>query len=400
MFVSFPIPGHVNPTINFCRELGDLNVKVYYYTLEKLFSKFDGIKNIELCNYPKEFAEYYDLKNEEYSQNPVKKYRPFSLLNLFYSFAEILTPYMIEEVEKIKPDLIICDPFSIWGKAVSRYFNIPWINFFCAPVGDFLSLKECPSFIRGILKSLVLDYDQIHNIKKTKRRIAKKYGINTEKLKDILTPQGKYSIVMTSKEFHPNGDKYPSNIKFVGPAHVENCIIPDDKDTIFISIGTILQSDTFWDTCISAIKDLGYKVVISFGNVEMNKINTKDLHENVIIHKNLSLDEFRCVLKKSVLFISHGGFNSITDSILYKTPLLVCPTTPEQATNGEMIEAYGCGMLYPYKKIEEIKLREKALEIINNPNRRSGLEKYRQSFLDSLGCKKAAEDLVKEFNLS
>ncbi len=397
MFVSFPGSGHINPSINLCKELADNNVKVLYYTFEKYYPKFNGI-NIELCSYPKEFVNYYDDINKVISKDYSKHYSAFSLLNLLYTFAERLVSFFIEEMDRVKPDLVIGDPFTIWGKAAARYHNIPLANFFCTAMGDFLYLKKSPAHQWGTVKSFFLDFPHLINFTKTKKRIDKKIGKLIDKPTDVLAHQNNFTMVMTSRELHPNGDLYPDNVKFVGPAHVEDTQLPDVRDTIFISIGTLVNSDTFWDICIEATKDLGYKVVISFGGNKDNKV-TKDIPSNITIHNNLSLEDYRSIIKKSVLFVNHGGFNSISDAILYRTPLLICPATVENTSNGQMLESYGCGLLYPYKKIEVIKLRKKILEVINNDNTKRQLEIYRQSFLNSMGYKTVVKELIKEFNL-
>jgi MGT family glycosyltransferase len=229
--------------------------------------------------------------------------------------------------------------------------------------------------------------------------IKKQYGMLYDQPMNMMSHQGKFTMVMTSKEFHPTGSEYPNNVRFVGPAHVENCEIPEDKDTILISLGTILYSDTHWDACIEAAKDLGYKVVVTFGGNTRNKVNTENLPPNVEIYNNLSQEEFRNVLKHSAVFISHGGFNSISDSVLYRTPLIICPTTAEQAGNGEFIEEYGCGMLYNKKRINAQELREMIKQVVNDEAFKDNVEKYRQSFLNSMGMEKVVDELNKEFIL-
>ncbi len=396
IYISFPFSSHINPQINLCKAFSDKNVEQIFYTSQSFFSKFDGVNNIELRKYPETFEKKFKKLAEENKDTVIKEFRVFALMYYFYLFADELIQFLIDEIGKEKPSVIICDPFAIWGKMVAKYFNIPLINFYIGILGDALDSKD---FKKAMIRSLVLDIPEMIKLVKLKNGIDKKYGNITEHPKQFLLHQGYFSIVPTSREFHPGGENYGDNIKFIGPAHVEDCEIPKNKNKIFIAMGTFSSSDTIWDKCIEATKDLGYEVVVSFGGSSGNSVNISNLPENVKIFDNLALDEYREVLKHSVLFICHGGFNSINDSILYMTPMLVCPNTAEQKSNGILIEELGCGMLYEDKKFEIDNIRKKAIAVINNDNLKIGLEKYRKSFINSMGYKNLVLEINKEFNI-
>jgi MGT family glycosyltransferase len=395
LFISFPVSGHVNPQFCFNKELAKQNVKLIYYTFNKYFDKYKDVENMELRKYPDSFRDLYDKLSADSRMHS----KLLAMLYVFYAFTESVLPFIMEEVEREKPDLIICDSLAMWGKVATRYHNIPYCYFFTSFMGDSQTVQKSPAFKMNILKSVLLDFPYLMKMFSIQKDIKKQYGMLYDQPMNMMSHQGKFTMVMTSKEFHPTGSEYPNNVRFVGPAHVENCEIPEDKDTILISLGTILYSDTHWDACIEAAKDLGYKVVVTFGGNTRNKVNTENLPPNVEIYNNLSQEEFRNVLKHSAVFISHGGFNSISDSVLYRTPLIICPTTAEQAGNGEFIEKYGCGMLYNKKRINARELREMIKQVINDEAFKDNVEKYRQSFLNSMGMEKVVDELNKEFIL-
>ncbi|MBX4266843.1 glycosyltransferase [Clostridium estertheticum] len=396
LFISLPISGHVNPQSNLCKELAEKDVELVYYTLEKYFDKFKGIDNIKLRKYPDSFLTYYNqLANDESIQSQF-----MALIYVFYTFTENLLPFIMEEVSREKPDLIICDTFALWGKVAARYYKIPYAYFYSSFMGDSIVMKKSPAMVRELIKSAITAFPYVLKFNSIIKRVEKKYGKVIDKPYKVMSHQGKFTMVVTSKEFHPGGNEYPDTVNFIGPAHIDRGVIPANKNTIFISLGTICFSDTFWDTCIEASKDLGYNVVVSFGGNTNNKVDPKNLQDNVKMYDNLSLEEYRNVLKQSVLFISHGGFNSISDSILYKTPLIVCPRQAEQITNGKLVQQYGCGILFrATKNVESAALRKKIVEVIANENIKVNLEKYRQSFLNSIGFKNIVDKLNKEFDL-
>jgi MGT family glycosyltransferase len=389
---GFLAQGHINPQINLCKELAAKKVKLIYYCSDKFFPKFDGINNIELRKYPDNCLDYY-TKNEDVNLAVNHMAR---ILHFFGTVTEMLAPFTMAEVDREKPDLIICDPYVMWAKMAARFYNVPLALFFAQLMGT----DSPPSLASNLnmIKSMILDLPYLIKFLAAFKRMEKKYGKVFDP-SSIASHQGKFTMVMTSKEFHPGGAGYPDNVKFIGPSYIEDSIIPDIKDIIFVSRGTMAASDTFWDACMEATKGLGYKVVISFGGNKDNKIKTKNIPDNVKIYDNLSLEEYRNILKQSVLFISHGGFNSICDAILYRTPLIIYPVIPEQIGNGELIQKVGCGITFGLQKVKANILREKIIQLLNDSSLQANLEKYRQSFLNSMGYKKVVEELGKEFDL-
>lgn len=395
MFFNFPVSGHVNPQINLCKELAKKDVKLIYYTFERYFSKFKDIENIELRKYPDDFYDYYN----ELASDSSLHHKFVAFFYVFYTLTEKILPFALKEVEMENPDLIISDTLAIWGKIVARINKVPLALFFSSFIGDSTALKHSPAFAMGVVKSLIFHFPYFLKFNKIKKRIEKQYGRVTDGPADIMNPKTHFSMVTTSKAFQPGGETYDSNVHFIGPAHIEDSDLPEVKDTIFISLGTIAFSDTYWDICIKAAKDLGYKIVVSFGGNSNNQVSEALLTENVQVFDNLTLKEYRQVLKRSVLFISHGGFNSISDAILYMTPLIVCPLSAEQMSNGKIVQERHCGIIYPHKTLEVGLLRKKIIEVIEDKDSQEGLLKYRHSFIASMGYKKVVEALNLEFDL-
>lgn len=397
MFISPPISGHVNPQLNLCRELSDKNVQLIYYTFEKYYEKFNDMKNIELRKYPDSFLQFYT----DFSNNQKLQKQFMNLLYVIYKATENLLPFMMAEVEKEKPDLIICDTLAIWGRMVAKYHKIPTVYFVSSLMCDKIMMKKMPSLSLNLLKNAVAAIPYVIRFISVIRRLEKKYGKIVDPPWKMIDHDGKFTIVVTSREFHPGGYEYPDNVKFAGPAFVDYDEILNQKDTIFISLGTITFSDRFWDCCIEATKDLGYQVAVTLGGNKNNKVNIKSIPDNVKIYANLSLKEYREVLKRSVLFISHGGFNSVSDSILYETPIIICPGHTEHINTGKVLEADGCGKLFMAnrKRVNKDKLKAMVREIINDETVKRNLKKYRQSFLDSSGFGKIVDELNEKYEL-
>ena len=395
VFINFPVSGHVNPQHSLCEELVKKNIKLIYFTAECYAHKYENISNIQIITYPKKFMDYYtelsgDIKLHE---------KMMALMYVFNTFTEKILPFTVRKLKKIKPDLIISDSLAVWGKAAARYLNIPCCIFFSSFMGDSIIMKKTPLFTYNLIKSSVIDFKYVINFLRIKKRIEKKYGKVCDPMPKIMHHQDKFTIVATSREFHPGGDLYPDNVHFVRPDVFNSDRITTKKDTIFVSVGTISFSSTFWDICLEATKNLNYRIVLSFGNNKNNMLSSKNMRDNVLLYDNLSLEDFRKELERSELFITHGGFNSITDGIVAETKLLVCPITSEQAGNGQILERYGCGKLYNHKKVTAEELEVEIKRLLKNKKMKNQLRHYKDSFINEQTYENIVNKMNKEFNL-
>jgi MGT family glycosyltransferase len=393
MFISFPVVGHVNASINICKELAANNIQVIYYTLEEHVFKFEGIKNIEVRKYPETFAKYC----RESKQAPAKiKKNLVALLHIIYLWADMLVPFLQEEVKREKPDLIIADSLSMYGKMVARMNNIPLVLLFTHFVGRPGKSKLPP----GVIWSMLLNIPTFIQVIMLKKRLDNLYANSSDNPDALLSHQGQFTIVTTSREFHPEGDAYPENVKFMGPNNVEQSVSPKDKKLIFVSLGTVEENNAVYPACINAVKDLDKRVVITLAGNKQSKINLKKIPDYVTVYDNMTPTEFRKTISQAALFINSGGVNSVSDSIMGKTPLLICPASAETEEVASVVEGHHCGIRYPYKKITVNGMRKTILQVINDQSTGENLERIRESFLNSMGCKKVVAELIDKFNLA
>ncbi len=394
-FFSFPLSGHVNPQIGLCKALGEKGVEMIFYTSKVHFHKFNDIDNIVLKEYPKEFQEYFDKvgKRKEIHN------KMLIMLSTFYHDADLLMDYTINEILKEKPDALVCDQFSIWGRTASKYFNIPQCKFFSSIMGDSIVSKNNNYLEKAIFKMIITQGIYLLDIKKSMRNINKKYGNICLGINEVMTPGDDMSLVMTSRKFHPGGDQYPRNVKFIGADHVRTLEKPKKKDKIFISLGTVSIRENFFESCIEATKHLGFQIVITLAGNKEHDVSNLEKYSNVRIYDNLNFEDYRKIMNESALFISHGGFNGVTTSLLYETPLLICPSSPEHINNMKLIQKYKCGSGYYKKKIGIDELREIVDGILFNKEIQSALKEQSEALKQSLGYEKTADIMIDELGL-
>lgn len=72
------------------------------------------------------------------------------------------------------------------------------------------------------------------------------------------------------------------------------------------------------------------------------------------------------VLENTDIFITHGGMNSITESLYYGVPMIVIPFMTDQPLNAKRIEELHLGKKLEYKNITSEIIRTTTLSVMEN----------------------------------
>ena len=114
---------------------------------------------------------------------------------------------------------------------------------------------------------------------------------------------------------------------------------------------------------------------------------------NFIVHSNAPQIE---VLQRATAFVSHGGMNSVNESLSYGVPLVVIPQMGEQMIIGRRVEELGAGVYIAKEEVTAVKLRDGVRRLLAEPHFRSQAAEVRQSFQVAGGASRAA-DAIRRF---
>ncbi|QPJ84926.1 hypothetical protein HH195_02940 [Sarcina sp. JB2] len=105
------------------------------------------------------------------------------------------------------------------------------------------------------------------------------------------------------------------------------------------------------------------------------------------------------VLKRTDLFITHGGMNSTSEAMYFGVPLIVVPQVANQPIVEKRIEDLELGRVINKNNISSNIIRNYANEILNNDRYKDNMMKMRTKVRQAGGENKAVElinDLLKE----
>jgi UDP:flavonoid glycosyltransferase YjiC (YdhE family) len=128
-----------------------------------------------------------------------------------------------------------------------------------------------------------------------------------------------------------------------------------NKIVIYMGNGTISANDIFK---ISKEAFSDYEIYIASASLKEGD------HGNIHVAPRWSFDE---LLKEAVVFINHGGQNSVVDGLIYGVPQIVIPGKVfERKFNASLVEDHNAGIVVSYKDCSAHALRSAFDEIISS----------------------------------
>jgi MGT family glycosyltransferase len=224
-------------------------------------------------------------------------------------------------------------------------------------------------------------------------------------LLEVFINKGDLNLVYTSRMFNPDGNQFDDSYLFVGPSvnkRKELMEFPlselEGHKIIYISLGTINNNFSgFYQMCIQAFAETEYKVVMSVGT-KCNITELGQIPDNFIVKQFVPQLE---ILKKSHIFISHSGFNSVSESLYYGVPLIVLPMVNDQYMVATRVTQLGAGIMLKMSEITDRQLIEAVEKIEFNDEYKTACERIGKSFRQADGCTNTVvkiKDYVRKWN--
>jgi zeaxanthin glucosyltransferase len=196
-----------------------------------------------------------------------------------------------------------------------------------------------------------------------------------------------------------------TTLRYVGPyATKENETIPfpydklDGRPLIYLAFGTqIGEQPRIWQAVAQACATLDLQLVISRGARNATGELPGLPGKPVIVNYAPQI----ALLKRSALFVSHGGLNSTLEALAYSVPLIIIPTPFTADTPGvaARVAFHGAGRTF-YKGRHNAQVWQTAIrEILADPAYRRRAQDFSSKIAMTRGAKAAAE-IIEEVVLS
>lgn len=381
VFFCIPAHGHTNPTLGVVRELVSRGHQVWYYSYNIMREKIKSTGAVFIS------CDDYDMERRLTPKEVVRLGKDVAFsTKILVDTTLALDDKVCTDMELLQPDCIVADSMAVWGKAIAKKLDIPFVSSTTTFAFNQYSSKIMKQSIGAAVEMLL-------SLPKTNRQIKRlrDKGYPVKSILDIIqNDDHTHTIVYTSPEFQPCFETFSDKYAFVGPSIRPAAEVIEKKRVklVYISMGTV-NNDTMplYLNCLRALADTDYQVIMSVGDlVSIEAFGNLPDHIAIFPH----VDQI-AVLSQADVFVSHCGMNSVNESLYFEVPLVMLPQTPEQGGVAERVRQLGAGI--KLTKTDAASILEALKTILTDTSYRKNASLIAESFHRCSGAKGAADKI-------
>ncbi len=390
IFFNVPAEGHINPTLPVIREMIARGEHVICVNTEDQRAAHEAV-GAQFIAYPA--VRDQELRLERIGSENIAR----MALNLTQASERVL-PWIFDLLDREQPDYIIHDSLVVWAKQAAEQRGIRAATSMTMFV---MSRDAWPPVTPGLVLKLIAQIlPALPGYWCTARRMRRTLGVRPTGLLNTLSGIGNYHVLYTSRAFQPGGDKFGEEYVFVGPTidgrqttgELPFELLPR-QPVIYISLGTIRNENlSFYHTCFAAFRDHPAQFILSIGK-RTDRAQLGTIPANFIVRDFVPQLE---VLQRTDLFITHGGMNSVHESLWQGVPMIVIPQQAEQAVVARQVVKHGAGIALggkpPVGQVNAAELGAAVERLLGDLDAyRAATQPLRASFVEAGGYRRAAE---------
>jgi zeaxanthin glucosyltransferase len=413
-FVSMPVAGHLNPMTALARRLQSRGHEVVFIGFPDVepFARAAGLDFVPYCE--KEFP----------AGSIAELYRPVSKLHglevtrwttrersgeIFRAASEHLPQKLAETgvkalvIDTIHSFLQLV-PMSL-GMPFAQVWNILHIDLSGATPPCFFSWphETTPRALARNAEGVKTALEIFAPVRQVAVEYAGKVGLSIDWSNPTAIMSKLAVITQTPKEFDFPGIPWPAQFQYAGPLHDSEgrrrIPFPWEKLTsqrfIYASLGTLVNGMEYvYKTILQAVgKFPDIQVALSVGkNVHLNSVGP--IPSNVIVvHTAPQLD----LLKRAALCITHGGLNTVLESLGQGVPMVAIPIGFDQPGVAARIAHHGVGEFVEVENLTVDRLHGLIQKVLETPGYREKAHYFRRVITQARGLDMAADVLERAF---
>jgi len=389
LFLSLPLHGHTNPSLPLVRELVARGDEIVYYSADAFAEKIEQSD-----------ARYRPYRNAFLAD---MRHLPDRMDELSWLLMRTTAEVLAHELDAFRaerPDYLITDSVAPWGQWVAEALGVPVVT----SVSTFAFNRHVLAFgvAHGLRpKSARLLLSKMRHIVKALllgRRLRRRHGVRGPGMMGLVFGRSDLNIVYTSRHFQPCAETFDERFQFVGPSiapRTETIRFPWEQAqhpvVVYVSLGTLFNTDaTFYRNCFEAFRSEDFQVIMSVGaNVSLGSLGPAP--PNFIVQTHVPQLE---VLGRASVFVTHGGMNSVSESLYHGVPVVVIPQMGEQEIVGRRVEELGAGLYLAKGEATAERLRGSVQRLLAQDRFRQQAALVRESFQTAGGVARAADAIL------
>ena len=397
------LAGHLNPMIAISKELRNRGHKVTFFQIPDAEVKILG-SGLEFCsigenNFPlgtwpkflKQLEQYKGLKATLYWHEESKR------------MVDTICFYAPKAMRDKGIEMLLVDQMEPSGALVAEYLDIPFVTV-CNSLTMIRENSIPPAFTpwsyqnnrlgrwRNIM-AYSLSAQFLKPIKAIFTDYRRRWNLPPNNLDDIFLNSTLAQISQQPPDFEFPRSFVPDCFHYLGPfrdASPQNVKFPyerlNNQPLIYASLGTMQTNkyDLFY-TIADACRELDVQLVLSHGGGLDQSLVDSLPGEHLVVGYAPQLE----LLEKAKLTISHGGLNTVLDSLSNGVPLVTMPIAFEQPGIAARVQWTGTGNVISPSHLTVSELRKNIEQVMGNTSYYDNATNLQKSIKKAGGAKRA-----------
>ena len=383
LFVVPPLAGHINPTLAVGAELIEAGHEVAW----------TGYREVLTDLLPRGWtwipvAEQLPGPLVQSIQERAAGLRGAAALKFLWEeflhpLAHDMVPGVAAAVAGFAPDVVVVDQQTFAGALVAERLGLCWVTS-ATTSAELVDPFEGLPKIREWADDLLVDFQVTHGIKPD---VASA---------DRLRYSRHLLLAFTTATLAGSELRTDAPVAFVGPAMAHR---PDDtafdwsflaggEPAVLVSLGTVnaQTSEKFFRAAVDGSTGRGRRTIVVAPPELVGPVPSDVL----VVPRVPQLT----LLPRMDAVVTHGGHNTVCESLAHGIPLVVAPIRDDQPVVAEQVVAAGAGLRIRYARPAPDVIAAAVDQVLTDPELRVGAQRIAASFARAGGSPAAAQLLV------
>ena len=383
VFYGLPVAGHMNPALGVVQELVQRGHDVRSYATAAWAERIEAVGAIPLR---------YDDPSLDAMEPPENS---LVMLSLALRVAQTVLPGLIRDIERTpapsRPDLLMVDSTAPWGVIVARRTGLPSVTSSTTFAINGPVARKVNGDLTRLLPMLWRGGGALVDAMRRRGQLRRAWGVEPPDLPEIVGAPADQTIAYTSRSFQPLSHTFGPDTHFVGPvlsARREAWDDPLPPGFLYVSLGTLYhRNPEFFRTAIDATRDLGQHVLLNIGTqLDPTEFRNAPAHVRVVRGAPQL-----AVLGRAGGFVTHGGMNSVHESLLAGVPMVVVPQAVDQFLVGDRVADVGAGIALDPRRLTAERLCSAIDTILTDPAYTAAADRVGDDLRSAGGAARAAD---------
>lgn len=362
IYFSSPAYGNINPSLPVIKEIVKRGDRVIYFAIDHFKSMIEK-SGAEYRSYGSIYPQNVYFVRKKQADYDFQEFLFGLSVNMLETY-NLVKKDLLEELEGMEIDYIIHDSYAYLGKKLAVQIGKPAICFipnYAIPKQSLL--KEPMEVLKYVFLNRVSSMELLNKwFHKCEKVLEKRFDEECIDLMDFPLCEEKCNLLCSIPRLNLFCDDFDDTYHFIGAMVNDTEKKETVRTMIYISLGTVLNGEyEFYRKCIRALGRLGYEICITIGH-SLETADFGNIPPNVHLYQYAPQIE---LLKRSILFITHGGYNSFNEAVYFRVPMLLVPKGNEQFVTAETAQKLEIGKILPEKELTPESLKENVMEMLN-----------------------------------